>query len=143
MTRTETTTSTSTSAEGSEERKCDDRASPLRRSQNRTAGSTRVNRRGAFFRKMRFRRVFDDDAKNCSSDKREWIVLLNRIAERRNMVRGHALAISLPACCRHFHIFENWGGGGTLIRFRRRTGLAHRRGFYRTTTRFVENRSGY
>lgn len=40
---------------------------------------------------------------------REWIVLLNRIAERRNMARGHALAISLPVCCRHFYIFENWG----------------------------------
>lgn len=29
----------------------------------------RVNRRGAFFRKMRFRRGFDDDAKNCCSDR--------------------------------------------------------------------------
>lgn len=70
---------------------------------------------------MRFRREFGDGAKNCCSGG-ERIVLLNRIAERRNMAHARAIANPLPAR-RNFHIFENCEA---LVRFRRRTRLASR-----------------
>lgn len=72
---------------------------------------------------------------------REWIVLLNRIG-RTAKYGARARARYFIACLLStFSYFRKLGG--TLIRFRRRTGLARRRSFYRTATRFVENRSGY
>lgn len=70
----------------------------------------RVNRRGAFFRKMRFRREFDDDAKNCCSDRENGLSSLIGLPNGEIWCAGTRLAISLPVCCRHFHIFKNWEG---------------------------------
>lgn len=120
MTRTGTTTttstSTSTSAEGSKKRKCGDRTvlSTLSKSYRPSPIDTTGKSTRSVFSENEISAGIRRRREKLLQRQREWIVLLNRIAERRNMARGHALAISLPVCCRHFHIFENWGDSHSI-----------------------------